>query len=216
MRRLFTITVLTVSVILFWLVWVTLQRSVAEFHMERDRLASRNPAYRPLDQDDGKTVKILQFYASSGEIVEGQRGIICYGVRNAKTVRLEPAVENVYPAFTRCFWVEPAADTTYKLTAQGFDGREVSQSFAVKLKPAPPSILFVSLSAKEIRRGEPFTVCYGVEHADAVRLEPLRMTLDASAKGCRLFYPPATMKYTLIASGRNGPPDKETFTVKVR
>ena len=36
---------------------------------------------------------IVQFYARSAEIIDGERDVICYGVRNAKAVRLEPPVE---------------------------------------------------------------------------------------------------------------------------
>jgi hypothetical protein len=215
-RRLVILAGVVPAIALLWLVWVVLERQSAEFRMERERLASRAKAYQPFTGNDGKTVKILQFYSTSGEVIEGKRGIVCYGVENAKSVRLEPPVEDVYPAFSRCFWVEPKQDTTYKLIAEGFDGRQVSESFSLKLKPPPPAILFVSVSAKEIRRGEPFTVCYGVEGADSVRLEPLHMTLEPASKGCRLFYPPVTMKYTLIAAGKNGPPDRETFSLKVK
>src|ERR1035438_6353418 len=46
----------------------------------------------------GTGLKILQFYAREGTITEDQGTVICYGVLNAKSVRIEPPVEGVYPA----------------------------------------------------------------------------------------------------------------------
>jgi hypothetical protein len=213
-RRVATFGAAALAVVLCWLVWVIGERNAAESRMERARRASRERATQPLD--DAKGVKILQFYTTSGEVIEGKQGIICYGVRNAKSVRIEPPVENLYPSYSRCFWVEPKQDTTYKLIAEGFDGREVSEEFQVKVKPAPPNILFVSISDRQVRRGDPLTLCYGVQHADAVRLQPLGLNLRPVEKDCTRFYPSSTLKYTLLVTGKNGPPDRESFTVRVK
>jgi len=216
MKRVLVITGVIAALGFGYFGWVMLTRRDADLRMQRAQLASRARAHLPFGEDDGKTVRILQFYATSGVVIAGQRGIVCYGVQNAKSVRMEPAVEVLYPALAHCFWVEPRQDTTYKLIAEGMDGRQATESFTVQVKPAPPSILFIAVSDKEIRRGEPVTMCYGVAHANSVRLEPLRLSLPPSPKNCSRFYPPATLKYTLIASGVEGQTDRETFTVKVR
>jgi hypothetical protein len=148
-------------------------------------------------------------------VLEGRQGIVCYGVENARSVRMTPPVEKLTPVLVRCFWVEPTVDTTYTLNAEGRDGREVSQSFTLHYKKAPPSILFVGLSHRDIERGDPVTVCYGVDYADAVRLRPVGLPLRPLKKDCTRFYPKVTSKYTLEAAGPNGPPAHETFTIKV-
>jgi hypothetical protein len=48
-------------------------------------------------------------------------------------VRIEPPVENVYPALTRCVQVSPRRDTEYKLVAEDGAGHTVSQSFVLKV-----------------------------------------------------------------------------------
>ena len=159
-------------------------------------------------------MRILQFYANTGEIIEGEPAVVCYGVQNAKAVRMEPPVEALKPAVNRCFSIMPAAKTTYRLVASGAGGSEVSASFTLNVKPAPPSILFVSISGRKVKRGEPFTFCYGVKHASSARLDPLRMPLAAEEKSCRRFYPVRTLEYTLVAEGQ-GRPDREKFTVAV-
>jgi hypothetical protein len=82
----------------------------------------------------GDTLKILSFYAAPAVIRMGEHANICYGVNGAKTVRMEPAVENVWPALTRCVQVSPRRDTEYKLIAEDGAGRAVSQSFVLRVR----------------------------------------------------------------------------------
>src|SRR5436309_11217535 len=89
--------------------WVFWQRHTAEpapkaARVERDPLA----AY-------GDSVKILQFYTAAREIAAGEKALVCYGVVNATTVRLDPPVEKMWPAMSRCFEVAPARNTRYTL-----------------------------------------------------------------------------------------------------
>ena len=42
--------------------------------------------------------RILQFYAASGAVDAGENVTICYGVEDAKSVRIEPPVEELKPA----------------------------------------------------------------------------------------------------------------------
>jgi hypothetical protein len=195
-----------------YLAWTWLQRHDATARMNR-RISVHRPAER---FDDSKAVKITQFYARAAEMTDAERNLVCYGVRNAKAVRLDPPVEVLSPALTRCFWVEPKQDTTYTLVAEGFDGSQESVSFQVQVGPAPPHIQFVAVSHAEIRRGEPITVCYGVDHASRVRLEPMGFSLPAIEKNCTRFYPPRTLNYTLTALDSGGRSDREKFTVKVK
>ena len=72
------------------------------------------------------TARILQFYARDAVLPLGERTLLCYGVEGAKTVRLKPAVESVWPAFSRCIDIAPVNETTYTLTAAGEDARKSS------------------------------------------------------------------------------------------
>ncbi len=75
----------------------------------------------------------MSFYASPGVIRSGDSANLCYGVNGASQVRLEPPVEKVWAAQSRCFAVSPRADTEYKLTAEDTAGHSVSQSFLLKV-----------------------------------------------------------------------------------
>jgi hypothetical protein len=191
--------------------WVWLVRYESRLRMEDATEAKRGRTYR-IPEDDG-AVGITQFYARSEEITAGDPNLICYGVRNATSVRIEPPVESLTPAVNRCFFVEPQQDTTYKLVAESSNGGQVSESFRVRVKPAPAAILMFTTSERRIPRGEAVTLCYGVAHANAVRLEP-GWALPPAAKNCTRFYPKATGTYTLVATGDGGT-DRKAFSVTV-
>lgn len=164
--------------------------------------------------DLGRGLKITHFYARSGEIVNGEQGLICYGVRDADRVSLDPPVEAVEPVLTRCFFVEPHEDTTYTLRAEDAAGQSVSESFRLRVKPAPPEIRMLA-SEPKIQKGDAATMCYRVEHARTVRLEPIGWQLTPS-KNCVRFYPAMTMTYTLVAFGDAGGTDRRSFRVAVQ
>src|ERR1700682_6410637 len=80
----------------------------AQKQSESDRAA--------LEQFGGKDLAIQSFYASPGAIRRGESIQLCYGVANAKTVKLEPQASPVWPSYSRCVDVTPAKSTTYTLT----------------------------------------------------------------------------------------------------
>jgi hypothetical protein len=79
----------------------------------------------------GDEVKILSFAADPGVVRPGGSVLLCYGVANASTVKIEPPVEGVRPAFTRCVETFPRKTTTYTLTAGDRNGKTVSASLTV-------------------------------------------------------------------------------------
>ena len=216
MKRFGILLWLAVAIAAAELGWTWLERHEGNLRIGRTIAGLRGRSGVGDLPETGSSVKIVQFYARSGEIVEGERDVICYGVHNAKAVRLEPEVERLSPALVRCFWVDPREDTTYRMIADGEDGSHAEASFTVRVKPAPPVFRMVAVSDKEIPPGEVVTVCYGVEHATTVRLDPIGWKLPASAKNCIRFYPKSTLDYALVATGAAGLVEREMFRVRVR
>ena len=171
-------------------------------------------------------VKITHFYAGSREILDNQSVGLCYGVENAKTVRLDPPVEQLKPGYNRCFYLTPARTTTYKLLAEGFDGSAASQSVTVRVKPSvaePPSTeanpgLFTLTfsSAPEVSRGEAVTLCYGAPNAVSVTMDPPLQELKPAARFCFQAKPERTTTYSFSATGKDKNMETATLTVKVR
>ena len=207
---------ITVAFALAYLGFTWNQRRDATLHMLR---AARSG--RPLESGapagpTGTAVRITQFYARSNEMTDADRNLICYGVENATTVRIDPPIENLFPSRNRCIWAEPKRNTTYTLYAEGADGSRESASLDLRVGPAPPHIQFVAVSHAVVHRGDAVTVCYGVDRASRVRLDPVGLNLPAVARNCTRFYPRATFNYTLSAFGVEGQTDREKFSIRVK
>ena len=56
--------------------------------------------------DDGS--RSISFYATPAVIRPGSRATFCYGVNDAKKVRIEPPVENLSPSLSHCIEVTHA------------------------------------------------------------------------------------------------------------
>ena len=97
--------------------------------------AARVKAQREIAQiyGDGQ-LKILQLYVAPGVISRGQKALVCYGTANARSVRLEPAAEPMYPALSRCFEVAPPHDTRYTLVVEDAKGHTAKQSVLLQVK----------------------------------------------------------------------------------
>src|ERR1017187_8681362 len=116
--------------------WIFLGRYLSDRRWGRDRLAPPPVSTAEFQRIYGGTaVKILQFYAREGGLTEGTASVICYGVVNARALRIEPPVEGVSVSPNRCVEVAPERDTRYTLTAEGSDGHTVSESFVLAVKP---------------------------------------------------------------------------------
>jgi hypothetical protein len=91
---------------------------------------------RPANAKPGP-VRILQFYASVGTLAPGEKAQLCYGVENAKAVRISPMLQGVYPTHSHCVEIVPEHTTHYTLQAEGFDGTVAIRSFTLAVQAAP-------------------------------------------------------------------------------
>ena len=78
-------------------------------------------------------LRIVNFYASPAATRAGQPVDLCYGVRGAKTLKLQPTDGEVWPALTHCVQISPRKDTVYTLTASDGAGHTVSESVDLKV-----------------------------------------------------------------------------------
>jgi hypothetical protein len=79
-----------------------------------------------VEQLGGNEFKILNFYATPSVVHAGEPVQLCYGVSNAKTVKLEPQTNPVWPSVSRCVEVTPKKTTEYTLTIE--DGNDNSKT----------------------------------------------------------------------------------------
>ena len=178
---------------------------------------SSSPPPQPAAKQQAAPPGISQFYAQPAVMPKGSKALLCYSVENAAAVRLDPPIEKVWPAMSRCFEVTPAKTSTYALTAESSDGQTVSKSVTVQVGPPAPKILAVTLSAQEVTAGEIVTICYKIENAISVTLAPSDNPVQNSpSAGCVTVKPRATTTYTVTAMGTGGQNDTERAIIKVR
>ncbi len=131
-----SLLVVTALLVVLWILYSRWQenRSIerrtreetARKQLESDRIA--------LEQLGGKELAIQSFYASPGAIHKGESVQLCYGVANAKAVKLEPQPNAVWPSYARCVNVSPAKTTEYTLTISDASGNTKSQSLQVNVR----------------------------------------------------------------------------------
>lgn len=180
----------------------------------------KQPATEAPQAAPSKPAKILQFYAGSPTVARGEQVLICYGVEDAKTVRLDPPIEQITPSFVRCFQHAPSATSQIKLIATGADGAEVSKSIEITVAgvAAPPKgqlILFFASSSKSVPAGQQVTLCYETRNASSVKIEPSPTDRKLSGKDCVTAEVKQRTRYTLVASGPGGVQDRESVQVDV-
>jgi len=130
---------LLLGMVLLVVAWIFLSRWHENLSIER---RSREEKSRKQLEDDrvaleqlgGKELAIQSFYASPGAIHKGESVQLCYGVANAKTLKLEPQPNAVWPSYARCVSVSPAKSTTYTLTISDASGNTKTQSVQVKVE----------------------------------------------------------------------------------
>src|SRR5512143_2897218 len=132
-RRLLPFTTAAVVLAALYVGWVFYSRWEAEREAERAQGEARTKdAQKVLEAYGGNKVTILNLSLSQGAIHRGESAQLCYGVSNAKTVRMSPVVGDLWPSMYRCVDVSPTKDTTYTLTAS--DGQGQSESRAIKIR----------------------------------------------------------------------------------
>lgn len=126
------------AIVALYVGWIVFSRWYENREIERraeqERAEKQREADRALvEQMGGKEFAIQMFYASPKSIERGQSAELCYGVANAKSVRLEPQDNPVWPSPSRCVEVSPTRTTTYTLTIADGTGRTQTQSVELQV-----------------------------------------------------------------------------------
>ncbi len=181
---------------------------------------AESPAAQPAETP----VKIGQFYTAPTHIGRGERAQVCYGVDGAAKVRLDPAVEEIWPAMSHCVEVHPNKTTTYRLTAVDSAGHSVTREATLKVGPrgaesggtGPRMIQEVTVNKLQVKPGEQVTICFTAHHARSVTITPGQGVQQSAERGCVVDKPAATTTYQVLAKGPGGQTDTERVTVRVR
>jgi hypothetical protein len=161
-------------------------------------------------------VRITQFYATAPKLARGDKELLCYGVENAKSVWLSPPRQPLTASATRCVEVNPSSTTTYSLSAQGAEGPPATQEVTVNVGSPRARIVEVKVSTLDLKRGEQLSICYRVENAKSVEIQPIHFRGGPRSDACAMTSPHETTTYVVSAVGADGDKDEERVTVRVR
>ena len=89
---------------------------------------------RAVDMLGANRFDILNFYVTPVSIHPGETAQLCYGVSNAKAVRLDPPAGAVWPSPSRCVDISPRQTTTYTLTAENANGETKTATVVVQVR----------------------------------------------------------------------------------
>jgi len=222
MRHLRLVFVFTTALAVSYLAWVFVSRSIGAGRWMRRGASADDPRTAEFSRlYGGADVKILQFYARDASIVEGTKSVICYGVLNAKSVRIEPAVDGVGPSLNRCVEVAAEKQTRFTLTAEGAAGQVISESFVLGVRPDQetlPRITRFAITKKERDYTGKwiFSLAFSAENPEEVTIDPpVFSSLHRSPMGSFYVAPSTTTTYTLTVTGKYGHKATRTLTVEV-
>lgn len=209
------------SVALVYLCWVFLARywNNHRWTSARDEAQARRDATFARTYG-GSDLKILQFYARDGDLSQGSPTVLCYGVLNARSVRIDPPVDGVSPALSRCVAVSPLHETRYTLTAEGADGRTATESLVLQVhadEATLPRITYFRIAAHKMDRGRHvFTLTFGDRNGEEIDIDPpVFPTLHGAPNGQFAVAPERTTTYTLTVTGKFGYKAQQKLTVEV-
>lgn len=117
----------------FWSRWQENQDLAAK-EKAAQAAEQRDQAQKTYDTLGGSEFKIISFYASPGVIHRGDTVDMCYGVSNAKSVKLDPPDANVWPSNDRCMQISPKKTTTYTFTAEDGKGNIKTATLTIEVK----------------------------------------------------------------------------------
>ncbi len=124
MRRVLQFTSVVLIVVALYTGWVFFLRWRTGRKAQQQKTEQQSEdARKVLNTYGGERLTILHFSITPAVVSPGEPATLCYGVSNAKAVKIEPALtEETWPSMSRCIQVSVRRDTTFKLTAQDAAG----------------------------------------------------------------------------------------------
>ena len=150
-------------------------------------------------------------------VPKGDKTLLCYGVEGAQTVRVEPPVEKLAPALTRCFEATPERTTTYTLTAEDSGGAAVTQAVEVTVGGSKPRLYDISVNATTLKRGQQVSFCFKGANGARISGGPGKFFMKGNPqKDCLVDTPQKTTTYELVLTNKEGMTDSASITVEVK
>jgi len=161
--------------------------------------------------------KITLFYSPTPTVSRGDLAKLCYSTEAVAALRLEPAVAEVYPAYSRCVEFAPAGSSEYKLIGTGKGGEVATAQARVDVAGPRPKFTNLRINATSVAAGEVVHFCFQAQNAVSVTGSPGEFTRSGTPAGdCLIDHPRATTTYRLTIRNASGVSESEQITVQVK
>lgn len=129
-------TTIVVVIAALYVAWIFYSRHEANVRAQRE-IAARQSEHR---EREAKTIfgsgglSFRTWSADKAVVHPGEPAHICYGIVDAKTVKIDPPVADLKPSYLHCFDVTPKATTTYTISATDAAGHTASQRLTIQVR----------------------------------------------------------------------------------
>jgi hypothetical protein len=136
MRKMLPFTSIGVLIAILYVAWTFYSRRASEEAATKAAQAKeQEQRQRTVDAVFGNgEVQFSLFSADKGLLSPGEHTQLCYGVVNAKSVKLDPPIAEIAPKYRSCLEIAPTKTTTYTITADDGKGHTKSSSLTVKVR----------------------------------------------------------------------------------
>jgi len=157
--------------------------------------------------------QIVSFTAEPEQVVDDGTSKLCFQLKDATTAHLDPGARPLR-VDQQCVNVRPLKTTTYTLKAFNAEGKEASAEKSINVVRSPKIVEF-TVRPQRITRGGSVSVCFKVENASRVDIEP-EVAKSRAAEDCVQQRPRVTTTYVITAfndAGLKSQPRQDTVTV---
>lgn len=129
-------TTVALVIVALWVAWTFYSRYQSNRAAQRAIETKQEEARkRVVDEVYGSgEIRFLTFTADNGQLRRGETTELCYGVVNAKEVKIDPPLEPIKPSYHHCLEIAPKKTTTYTITADDGAGHSKSESLTIQVK----------------------------------------------------------------------------------
>jgi hypothetical protein len=136
LQALLPYTTIAVVIAALYVAWVFYSRHEANVKAQQE-MAARQSEQRKREAQTifgSGGLSFRTWSADKAVVRPGEPAHLCYGIVDAKTVKIDPPVADLKPSYLHCFDVAPKTTTTYTITATDAAGHTASQQLTIQVK----------------------------------------------------------------------------------
>ncbi len=149
--------------------------------------------------------EVLRFFAKRPDINSGERTELCFELKDASDVQIEPGVPDLQVRTgEQCVSIAPMRTTTYTLTALNSEGKSRNRTTVVTVRQPAAEIGRFFANPTFLERPGNVQLCFEVRNARRLQIDNGVGELRLANEGCANAKVDRTTTFTLSATGLDG------------